>query len=132
MSRILPVKFSMSYKISFSKNIRVHHGCKYVWKPENGEKLDCHKGNHAVGAYKQEKNSTLVGHVSMECSTLVDNFLNADKENRLTAVVAGKRKREVYLVVPAEITGRTKKRNITTILYRELEKKKEKYSGNLN
>ena len=68
----------------------------------------------------------------MECSTLVDNFLKADKENRLTAVVAGKRKREVYLVVPAEITGRTKKRNIATILYRELEKKKEKYSGNLN
>ena len=64
MSRILPVKFSMSYKISFSKNIRVHHGCKYVWKPENSEKLDCHKGdrdeasiygNHAIGAYNKKK-----------------------------------------------------------------------------
>ena len=60
---------------------------------KNGEKLDCHKhdrheasvcDNHAIGVYKQEKYSTLVGHVPIECSTLL-NYLNADKENRLTA-----------------------------------------------
>ena len=58
MSRILPVKFSMSYKISFSTNIRGHI-YKSVWKPEKDEKLNCHKndrdeasiyGNHAIGA----------------------------------------------------------------------------------
>ena len=43
--------------------------------------------NHAIGVYKQEKDSTLVGHVPTECSTLVDNFSNADIENRLTVVV---------------------------------------------
>ena len=71
----------------------------------------------------------------IECSTLVDHFLNADK-NRLTAVVNGKRKLEAGLVVPTEFrrmkkqkSGSTKKQNIATILHRELEKKKEKYSG---
>lgn len=44
------------------------------------------------------------------------------------AVVTGKRKREVDLVVLAELTGRTKNLNIVTILYRDFEKKKEKCS----
>ena len=73
-------------------------------KLEKCEKLDCHEydrdeasmyGNHAIAVYKQEKNSTLIGHVLKEYSTLVDNFVNADKENRLMAVVTAKQKREV-------------------------------------
>ena len=59
----------------------------------------------------------------------MDNFVNADKENKLMAVVTGKQKREVGLVVPAEFTGRRKKRNIATTFHQELENKKEKYSG---
>ena len=47
---------------------------------------------HAIEVYKQEKNSTLVGHVLIECSNLVDSFLNADKDNRSTTVVTCKRK----------------------------------------
>ena len=82
--------------------------------------------NHATGVYKQKKGSTLVGHVPMKCSTLEDNLLSAIKENRLAAVVTGKRKRKVGLVVPAELTGRMKKQNIATILQPELEKNKEK------
>lgn len=62
----------------------------------------------------------------MQCSTLEDNLLNAIKENRLAAVVTGKRKRKIGLEVPAELTGRMKKQNIATILQRELEKNKEK------
>ena len=81
---------------------------------------------HAIELNKQEKDSTLVGHAPIECLNLVDNFLNADKENRLTAVVIGKQKREVDLVVPVDFTGRTKKQKLTTILHRELEKKKRK------
>ena len=42
--------------------------------------------NHATGVCTQGKDSTLVGHVPIECWALVDIFLNADKENRLTAV----------------------------------------------
>ena len=67
--------------------------------------------------HKQEEDSTLVGHVPIECSTLVDNFLNTDKENILMVVVTVKRKRDVGLVVLAELTGRTEKRNIATILH---------------
>ena len=40
--------------------------------------------NHAIRVYKQGKDSTLVVHVPIECWALVDIFLNADKENRLT------------------------------------------------
>ena len=120
-----------SYKIIFSTHTR-GHVYKSVWKPEKGEKIDCHKDNcedasmydnHGIGAYNQKK------HVPIECSTLVDNFLGADKKNRLTAVITRKRKREVGLVVPAEFTGRTKKQNIATIVHRELENKKVKYSS---
>ena len=39
--------------------------------------------NHVTGIYKQEKYSTLFNHLPAECSTLLDNFVNADKENRL-------------------------------------------------
>ena len=51
------------------------------------------------------------------------DFLKADKENRLTAVTVDILKQEVGLVVPVEFTGRSKKRNIVTILHQELEKK---------
>ena len=61
----------------------------------------------------------------------MDKFLNAYKENRLRAVVVGKRKRKVGLVVPAEFTGRTKKQNLAAILHQELEKKKNKDSSHL-
>ena len=54
-----------------------------MWKPEKGEKLNCYKDsrdeasmydNHAIGVYKSEKDSTLVSHVPIEWSTLVDNL----------------------------------------------------------
>ena len=62
----------------------------------------------------------------------MDNSLNAGKENRSAAVVTGKRKQDLGLVVPA-LAERTKKRNIgrtkkRNILHQELEKKKEKYN----
>ena len=119
----MPEKFLMSYKIRFSTNIRGHH--EYITvKLEKSEKLDCHKDdrdevsvydNHAIGVYKQEK------------STLVDLFLNDDKENELA--VTGKQKRDFSLVVPREFTGRTKKQNIAAILLGQLENKKEEYRG---
>ena len=49
-------------------------------------------------------------------------------DNILNAVITGKRKREVGLVVPPEFTCITKKRRLANILYQELVKKKEKYS----
>ena len=72
MSRILPLKFSIPYRISFSTNIRGHHVYKSVCDPEKSEKLERHKDdrdessmydNHATGVYKREKDFTLVSHV---------------------------------------------------------------------
>ena len=88
--------------------------------------------NHAIGVYKQPKYSTLGGHVPIECSSLVDNFLNTDKENRLAAVVTGFRKLEFGLIVHPEFTDRMKKRNIAATLHQELKKKNEKYRGHEN
>ena len=101
-----------------------------------GKKNNCDEAsmydNHAIGVYKQPKYSTLGGHIPIECSTLVDNFLNANKENRLAAVVTGFRKWEFGLIVQAEFTGRMKKRNIATTRHWELKKKNEKYRGHEN
>ena len=69
--------------------------------------------------------------ITYKCSSLVDNFLNTDKENRLVAVVTGFRKLEFVLVVQAEFTGRMKKQNIATTLHQELKEKKEKYRGHV-
>ena len=62
---------------------RLHQFYKSVWEPEKCEKIDCHKedcdetcmyDSHVFGVYKQEKDSTLVDHVPIECSTLLDNL----------------------------------------------------------
>ena len=67
----------MPYKITFSTNILRHNVYKSLGKPEKSKKLDFHKvdyykasmyGNHAIGVYKQEKDSTLVDHVPIDSS----------------------------------------------------------------
>ena len=93
---------------------------------KNGDEASVYD-NHAIGVYKQQNYSTLVGHVP-----IVDNFLNTDNENRLAAVVTGFRKWGFGLVVQVEFTGRMKKRNIATTRHRELKKKNEKYRGHEN
>ena len=78
--------------------------------------------------------STLAGHFLIECSTLIDNILSTLGANRLQAVVTGKQKQEVGLVLPAEFTCITKKRlkkSLSNIIYQELLKKKEKNSDHL-
>ena len=52
-----------------------------------------------------EEQKELVGHVSVELSSLIYHFLNARSENRMTVEVTGKRKREVGLVVPAKFNA---------------------------
>ena len=55
-----------------------------------------------------EEQKELVGHVPVELSSLINHFLNASSENRMTVEVTGKRKREVGLVVPAKFNALTK------------------------
>ena len=70
----------------------------------------------------------LVGHVSTECSSLLDYFLKADSLKKLIATVEGNRKREIGLVVPGKSICCTKQFRQANILYRELMEKKPKYT----
>ena len=81
------------------------------------------------GAYsKTNEKLKRVGHVPIECSSLLDYFLKADSANKLIATVEGKRKREIGLVVPGKFICCTKQLRQANILYRELMEKKTKYS----
>ena len=53
--------------------------------------------------------------------------MKANRDNRLKATVAGKRKREVVFVVPAKYTAMATQKEIAVVLKKELKKKKEKY-----
>ena len=81
---------------------------------------------HAIGVYKTD--GVLVAHIPIGISSLIDYFLKDSSEN-LDAIVIGKRKREVGLVVLATYIAITKDLRVATILKKaELEKRKTKYS----
>ena len=135
MSRALPIEFTMSYRISFSCAVRGHHIYKALWTPTKDEKLYCRKDermeaeaydSHAIGVYKTD--GVLVGHIPIEISSVVDYFLRDSPENRLDAIVIGKRKREVGLVIPAKYIAITKDLRAANILKKMLEKRKTTYS----
>ena len=139
MARIHPVDFEMAYKLKFESVIRGHHVYKAVWNPEVGEKLECYEDTrkeakdydkHSVGIFKlssEKGKKTLVGHIPIELSSLIDYFLKAEETNRVIAEVTGKRKRAVGLVVPAKFTASTMNRRFAHVLDSELNSKKEKY-----
>ena len=52
----------------------------------------------------------LVGHVPIELSSFLNHFLKSNEKNLLKVTVAGKRKREVGLVVPGKYCAFTKKK----------------------
>ena len=93
-----------------------------MWTPVLDEELECdgdtrseakEHDENAIGVYKppdlkgtKQPNSKkmLAGHIPIELSCLLKNFLSANLENKLFAKVAGKRKREIGLVVPARFS----------------------------
>ena len=61
--------------------------------------------NNAIGIFKSvchEESEQLIGHIPIKISQLMNYFLEAATTNTMTAVVTGKRKREIGLVVPAK------------------------------
>ena len=87
---------------------------------------------HAIGVYKRvdkpDEKPKLVGHVPIECSDLLDYFLNANNSNKMVTAVTGKRKREIGLALQGKFTCLTIKFCLADILHNELAKKKNKYS----
>ena len=103
-----------------------------------GEKLLCKNDKReeakayddfAVGLYGKDSSGgsdVLVGHVPIELSRLVCTFLNAEDSNEGDAEVIEKRTAENGLVAPAINSLRTRNKNISDVLIRELQAIKEK------
>ena len=76
---------------------------------------------------KPDEKPKLVGHAPIECSALLDYFLNADNSNKMVTAVTGKRKRKIGLVMRGKFTS-YQKFCLADILHDELAKKKSKCS----
>ena len=112
-----------------------HHVYKTNWTSMLKEKLDCKKDNreevlghnkHSIGVYR--KDGTRVGHVPIELSCLIDYFVKSIGGNFVAAVVAGLRKHEVGVVVPANFLDFTHDLRVATVLSAEILKNKKNYS----
>ena len=135
MSQTAIVNFEIFYKIKFTCAIRGDHVYKTSWTPVLKEKLECKKDNreealshdkHLVGVFKRD--GTLVGHVPIEISRIMDYVMQNNEKNFVSATVVGSRKREIGLVVPAKFSAYAADRRVTDILSKAILKIKTKYS----
>ena len=69
----------------------------------------------------------MVGHLPIEISCLLTYFLEAYLENKLNAIVIGKRKREIGSVVQAKYAALTKNKTFANVLAGKLQEKKRKH-----
>ena len=123
MPRILPVTYEMNY--IFTKTVGYHLlGQNLICRTDTREEAIEHDKN-AIGVFKSGDQETLVGHLPIEISCLLTNFLKAAPENKLDAIAVGKRKREVGLIVPAKYVPLTKNKTFANILFNKLQKKKK-------
>ena len=105
------------------------------WAPFIGQRLDCKPDSrtealtydkYALGVYKHvEDKEHLVGHLPIELSQLLNNFLSTGgtsggNTNHFTAEVIGKRKRENGLAVPSKYRATTNDKKFAEILERKL------------
>ena len=133
MSRTLPVMHEMDYRIEFQTAIHAHHIYKDVWVPRIGQNLIC-KTDTQEEAMEYDKNAiddpeTLVGNQPIEISCLLTYFLEASPENKLNAIVIGKRKRQIGLVIPAKNAALTKNKTFANVLAGKLQEKKRKHQN---
>ena len=79
--------------------------------------------SNAIAVFKSvchEESEQLIGHIPIEISQLINYFLEAATTNTMTAVVTGKRKREIGLVVPAKYVAYTENQKHAQILIKKL------------
>ena len=82
---------------------------------------------NAIGVFKSDDPETLVGHLPIEISCVLTYFLEASPENKLNAIIIGKREREVGLVVPARYAALTKNKTFANVLAGKLQEKNRKH-----
>ena len=141
MARTIEQCFDLCFEINFKTVIRGHHVYKSIWTPligqvliakpdERREALDYDK--YSIGIFKRSEEGTttltLVGHVPVELSKLLNQFWKAGTGNGIYVEITGKRKREVGLVVPAKFSARTNCSRTAKVLHEQLVKIKEKSS----
>ena len=123
MSRIAIVNFEIVYKTEFTCGMRGHHVYKANWTHVLNVKLNCEKDNHeeavsydrhSVGVFKN--GGTLVDHIPIDLSQLIDYSMKDNKKNFISALVVGLRKRKVEVVVSVKFTALTKELRVVTIL----------------
>ena len=79
--------------------------------------------SNAIGVFKSvchEESEQLIGHIPIEIPQLINYFLEAATTNTMIAVVTGKRKREIGLVVPAKYVAYTENQKRAQILIKKL------------
>ena len=125
--------FVLCFKMELKNVVLGHHVHQSLWTSTVGENIftasDKREGalsynKLAIGVYKDEKCSLLVGHLPIEISRLSYHFLKKSSENKIIVKITGKTEREIRLAVPANYLYITKDKNCSTILEAELEKRK--------
>ena len=66
-----------------------------------------------------EESEQLIGHIPIEISQLINYFLEAATTNTMIAVVTGKRKYKIGLVVPAKYVAYTESQKHAQILIKK-------------
>ena len=88
MSQIVIVNFEMVNRIEFTFTIKTQHVYKITWFSVINEKLDCKEDDredaltcdkNTAGIFK--KDETLVGHITIEPSNLINYFLKDREES---------------------------------------------------
>ena len=87
--------FVLCYKTELKRVVRGHHVYQSVWTSTVGENLFTAPDKReealsydefAIGVYKDEKCSLLVGHLPIEISSLSYHFLKKSSENKIIYV----------------------------------------------
>ena len=121
--------FVLCYNTELKSVVRGHHVYQPVWTCTVGENLftapdkreeALSYNEFAIGVYKDEKCSLLVGHLPIEISNLFYHFLEKSSENKIIVKITGKREREIGLIVPANFVYITKDKNCSIILEAKL------------
>ena len=135
MAKTIQQCFDLYFEINFQTVIRGHHVYKIIWTPltaqvliakrdERREPLDYDK--YSIGIFKRSEEDTTtltpVGHVPVELSKLLNQFLKAGTGNGIYVEITGKRKREDGLVVPAKFSARTNCSRTAKVLDEQLVK----------
>ena len=126
-------QLTVCYKTKVTSINRGHHVYKEVWDATIGEMLEAASDDreeakeynkYAVGLCKRD---LLVEHIPIEISSLCFHFINQGPGNKIKALITGKRRREIGLVVPAKLIFITNNKRFSEVLENKLIKRKNKF-----